>query len=136
MDSKKPEAQPVPKRTRMATFYITDHDHQKLRRFAVNGGFKSSSHMLTAIIEPLLRGDLSILSFTRSAKRLQKFMESHGAEFSVDTSSLKELFLFPPAPPPIPDETISWSVSNGPTANPKNNTHDHAYRHPSAVFCH
>lgn len=96
-----------PTRSRMSTFYITEHDHQKLRRLAVVGGFKSSSHLVTAILEPILQGDLSILAFTRSAKRLQKFMEAHGTEFSVNTSSLKELFLFPPPPPAIPDEPIS-----------------------------
>jgi len=99
----------TPTRSRMSTFYITEHDHQKLRRLAVVGGFKSSSHLVTAILEPILQGDLSILAFTRSAKRLQTYMESHGTEFSINTSSLKELFLFPPAPPAIPDEPISVS---------------------------
>lgn len=91
----------------MATFYVTEHDHHKLKRYAAIGGFKSTSHMLTAIVEPLLQGELSIMAFIRSAKRLQKFMESNGAEFCIDTSSLKELFLFPAPPPPIPEEPIS-----------------------------
>jgi hypothetical protein len=91
----------------MTTFYLTEDYYRKLKRFAAIGGFKSGSHMITAIIEPLLQGDLSILAFTRSARRLQKFMERNGAIFRVDTSSLKELFVFPPPPPPIPDEPIS-----------------------------
>lgn len=107
METKKPDEKASITRDRMCAFYLTEHDWQKLRRFAVIGGFKSSSHLITAIVEPVIQGDLSILSFTRSAKRLQNFMESHGTEFRVDTSSLKELFLFPAPPPPIPDEPIS-----------------------------
>jgi hypothetical protein len=107
MSTRKPESEERPIRTRMATFYITEHDHQKLKRYAFDGGFRSPSHLITAIIEPLIQGDLSILSFTRSAKRLQSFMKRNGARFAVDASSLKELFLFAPPPPAIPDEPIS-----------------------------
>jgi len=147
MDTKKPDDNAPTKRTRMAAFYLTEHDWQKLRRFAVIGGFKSSSHFITAIIEPLIQGDLSILSFTRSAKRLQKFMESHGTEFRVDTSSLKELFLFPPPPPAIPDEPISVDQlrkdfeqvlevlerEQRPNTKPRKPHHDHPPRNPAPV---
>jgi hypothetical protein len=107
MSAKNPEpTQPI-QRTRMATFYITEHDYRKLKRYAADGGFKGVSHMITAIVEPLLQGDFSIMSFVRSAKRLQKFMESNGAQFVVDSSSLRELPFFAPPPPPIPEEPIS-----------------------------
>lgn len=106
MAAKKPQ-EPPPIRSRMATFYVTEHDYRKIKRFAATGGFKSTSHMITAIVEPILQGDLSMLSFVRCAKRLQKFMIANGAQFRVDSSSLKELALFAPPPPPIPDEPIS-----------------------------
>jgi len=94
-------------RTRMATFYLTEEHYRSLKTLAAAGGFKSTSHLVTAIIEPLLQGDLSIMSFIRSATRLQKFMKSNGAQFSLDRSSIRELPLFGSPPPPIPDETIS-----------------------------
>jgi hypothetical protein len=132
-------------RSRMTTFYLTEDDYRLLKRYAASGGFKSASHMITAIMEPLLQGQLSILSFTRSAKRLQMFMESHGQQFRADTSSLKELFLFPPPPPPIPDEPISVAQlrqdfervleilehEQRPNPKPKTTHHDHTPRNPT-----
>lgn len=147
MSAKKTEPQPPPTRTRMATFYVTEHDHHKLRRYAADGGFKSTSHLITAIIEPLLQGDFSIMSFIRSAKRLQKFMESNGAHFAVDSSSFRELPFFAPPPPPIPDEPISVDQlrkdfervlavlerEQRPTTKPHTKHHDHPSRNPAPV---
>lgn len=134
-------------RTRMATFYITEHDYRKLKRYAADGGFKGVSHMITAIVEPLLQGELSIMSFIRSAKRLQKFMESNGAQFGVDSSSLRELPFFSPPPPPIPEEPISVDQlrkdfervlavlerEQRPTTKPHTKHHDHPSRNPAPV---
>lgn len=107
MATKTGEPQVPVTRTRMATFYLTPEGHRALKTYAGAGGFKSTSHLVTAIIEPLLMGELSIMSFVRSATRLQKFMKSNGAQFGLDRTSFKELPLFGSPPPPIPDETIS-----------------------------
>jgi hypothetical protein len=147
MSAKNPQSSEPIQRTRMATFYITEHDYRKLKRYAADGGFKGVSHMITAIVEPLLQGDFSIMSFVRSAKRIQKFMEANGAQFVVDSSSLRELPFFSPPPPPIPEEPISVEQlrkdfervlavlerEQRATTKPTRPPHDHPPRNPAPV---
>lgn len=105
---KKPSGRPVTpgdKRDKLVSFYLTQVDAEKLRSFADRGGFKGTSTMLTALIEPLIQGGLSIQSGCRSINRVQKFMENNGVKTSISGQILIDAVrdLFAP-PPPIPDE--------------------------------
>lgn len=105
---KKPSGRPVipgDKRDKLVSFYLTQVDAEKLRSYAESGGFKGTSTMLTALIEPLIHGGLSIRSGCRSINRIQKFMENNGVKTSVTGKILMEAVrdLFAP-PPPIPDD--------------------------------
>jgi hypothetical protein len=103
---RRPGKRQIVTRTKLVAFYLADHDASYLRDVAHRGGFKSTSHLLTAIVEPLLQGGLSMLAFVRSGARMQKFMEGHGVELTADWSSLVELFKSQ-VPPAIPEEPIS-----------------------------
>jgi len=104
----KPESEEKVTRDKLVGFYLSAHDAAFLRKAAHDGGFKSTSHLLSAIIEPIIHRQLSIHGFVSSALRICKFMESTGnVKFAVDSSSLKGLFGFTPPPPAIPEEPIS-----------------------------
>jgi hypothetical protein len=104
--TKKGKSKAVVTRDKFVGFYLSDQDAFYLRDVAHRSGFKSTSHMLTALVEPLLLGGLSLMSFVRSARRIQQFAESRGVEFTADSSSLADLFK-PEVPPAIPEEEIS-----------------------------
>lgn len=108
---------PLVKRTKLTAFYLAEDDYELLRRMARAGGFKSMSHMMTALVEPILRGGFSLVSFIRSANRLQKFMERHGVKFTVSWSSLVEFTLFPSPPPAIPEEPLDLDQVTDDLAN-------------------
>jgi len=110
---KKPHGRPpVPgdKRERLVQFYLTKVDAERLVTMATQGGFKGTSTLLTALVEPIIHGGFSVEAAARSVNRLQKHMERNGAKFTV---TLKSLFqsgrdLFAP-PPPIPDDVEDLS---------------------------
>jgi len=98
---------PVPgdKREKLVPVYLTRATAEKLRRYAELGKFKGTSTLLTAILEPIIDGGLSVQSAARSLNRVQNFMMKNGAPF---TASLKNIMdagrdLFAP-PPAIPDD--------------------------------
>lgn len=105
---KKPSGRPPTegdKRDKLVSFYLTQVDAQKLRKFANNGGFKGTSTLLTALVEPIIHGGFSIQSGCRSINRIQKFMKDNGAPMGVNGRILMEAIrdMFAP-PPPIPDD--------------------------------
>jgi hypothetical protein len=103
---------PVPgdKREKLVPCYLTKATAEKLRKYAEAGGFKGTSTLLTAIVEPIVEGGLSVQSAARSLNRVQKYMEKNGAPFGVSWKILKEAGrdLFAP-PPPIPDDVEDLS---------------------------
>jgi hypothetical protein len=103
---------PVPgdKREKLVPCYLTRSTAEKLRKFAEFGGFKGTSTLLTAIVEPIIDGGLSVQAAARSLNRVQKFMEKNGSPFGVSWKILKEAGrdLFAP-PPPIPDDVEDLS---------------------------
>lgn len=103
--SSKPAKAPVT-RDKLVAFYLTSYDASQLREIAHRGRFRSTSHLLTAIVEPLCLGGLSLAAFVRSAKRVQRVLEANGVKFTAEWSDLVELF-HPAVPPAIPEEPIS-----------------------------
>lgn len=103
-------AVPGDKRDKLVAFYLTKVDFATLAKAASAGGFKGTSTLLTALVEPILHGGLSVEAAARSVNRIQKHMESNGAKFSVSIASLiksgKDLFA---PPPPIPDDVEDLS---------------------------
>jgi len=93
-------------RDKMVIFYLTEQDASQLREIAHRGRFRSTSHLLTAIVEPVLLGGFSLAAFIRSAKRVQGVLQARGVKFTADWSDLVELFQ-PQVPPAIPEEPIS-----------------------------
>jgi len=105
---KKPSGRPVTpgdKRDKLVSFYLTQVDAETLKSLADKGGFKGTSTLLTALIEPIIHGGFSIHSGCRSINRVQKFMENNGVKTSISGQVLMEVVrdLFAP-PPPIPDD--------------------------------
>jgi hypothetical protein len=106
---KKPTGRPRvegDKRTRLVAFYLTEDDAQFFRNVQKEGGFKSTSHVFTALLEPIAQGRLSLQSFVRSCRRFQRFAESNGLKFTAFFGDLAQVaFRFgTPPPPPIPDD--------------------------------
>ena len=106
---KKPHGRPPSegdKRTKLVAFYLTPNDHHTLKNIAEKGGFKSTSSLLTALIEPVIQGRLALRSALSAITRVQRFMESNGAKFGVKAADVKEGILnliWSPPPPVIPD---------------------------------
>lgn len=109
---KNPGRPPVPgeKRTRLVQFYLTEKDASTLQRCVDEGKFKGMSTFLTALVEPILQGGLSVQAAARSVNRIQKHMEANGAPFGLNAKILKEAMrdMFAP-PPPIPDDVEDLS---------------------------
>lgn len=93
-------------RDKLTAFYLTEQDASYLREIAHRGGFRSTSHLVTAIVEPLCLGAFSLTSWVRNGARIQKHMESRGVRFTADWSSLVGLLKLE-VPPAIPEEPIS-----------------------------
>jgi 3-methyladenine DNA glycosylase AlkC len=76
------------------------------------GKLKGMSTLLTALVEPILQGGLSVESAVRSVRRLQRRLEDKGTKLNVDWSSLLETArdLFAP-PPMIPDDLDNQDLS-------------------------
>ncbi len=109
----KPMGRPVTpgdKRDKLVSFYLTKVDAERLKRFADKGGFKGTSTLLTALIEPIIHGGLSVQSGCRSINRVQKFMKDNGSPMTVNGRILMEAIrdMFAP-PPPIPDDVEDLS---------------------------
>jgi hypothetical protein len=98
---------PVPgdKRDRLTQFYLTQVDYDRLQKFASEGGFRGISTLLTALIEPVVQGGLSIAAAARAINRLQKYMQANGAEFHTSPAHILHTArdLFAP-PPPISED--------------------------------
>jgi hypothetical protein len=95
------------KRSKLVAFYLTLNDHHTLKDLAAKGGFKSTSSLLTALVEPVIQGNLALRSAVSAITRVQRFMESNGAKFGASLSDVKDgvLQLIWSAPPPvIPDD--------------------------------
>jgi len=103
-------AVPGDKRDKLTAFYLTPSDFEKLRKCADIGGFKGTSTLLTAIIEPIIQGGFSIASAARALNRVQKYSEANGLKFDVSWRAVVEgaRDLFAP-PPPIPDDVEDLS---------------------------
>jgi 4-hydroxyphenylpyruvate dioxygenase-like putative hemolysin len=104
--------QPEPeKRTKLVAFYLTHTDHDALRELAHKGRFKSTSSLLTALIEPVIQGRLSLLAAVKALSRVQRFMEANGAVFKASMGDVRDgmLQLFSPPPPTIADEMLDLS---------------------------
>ncbi len=86
-------------------FYLTKVDADQLLEYVRQGKFKGTSTLLTALVEPIIQGGLSVQSAARSVSRIQKFMEKNGAPMGVNGRVILEAVrdLFAP-PPPIPDK--------------------------------
>ena len=97
----------VPTRDHLTGFYLTKDHAKMLRRFATEGGFRSVSHLLTSLMEPVIVGGFSLASMHRSLLRVQKHMIANGVQFSADWSSLIDLLSGASPPPPIADDEIS-----------------------------
>lgn len=103
---------PVPgdKRDKLVQFYLTQKDASRLALCVEAGKFKGVSTFLTALVEPILQGGLSIQSAARSVNRLQKHMERNGAGIGVNWKIIRDATrdLFAP-PPPLPDDVEDLS---------------------------
>lgn len=98
---------PVPgeKRDKLVAFYLTQVDYATVAKAASLGGFKGASTLLTALVEPIVHGGLSVEAAARSVNRIQRQMELKGVKFTVSLASLLKSGrdMFAP-PPPIPDD--------------------------------
>lgn len=99
------------KRTKLVAFYLTETEFQQLKRWADRGGFKSTSSMLTALVEPVIQGGLSLVSAAKAISRVQRFMEANGEKFSASMSQVKQgmLNIFTAPPPIIGDDMLDNS---------------------------
>lgn len=96
---------PGEKRTRLVQFYLTVADSVILEKAATAGRFRGVSTLLTALVEPILQGGLSVASAARSVVRVQRRMVEAGARFGAAprafVDAVKDFFA---PPPPIPEE--------------------------------
>lgn len=96
---------PGEKRNRLAQFYLTVADYGTVEKAAAAGGFRGVGSFLTALVEPIVQGGISVLSASRSVVRIQRRMEKGGARFEASPRSfvgaVRDMFA---PPPPIPDE--------------------------------
>jgi hypothetical protein len=97
---------PGDKRDRLVQFYLTQNDAALLEKMVEKGKFRGISTFLTALVEPILQGGLSVESAARSVVRIQQFMVKNGAEFEVNWKHIFQTTrdLFAPPPRIIPDE--------------------------------
>lgn len=110
---KKPTGRPPvqgDKRDKLVSFYLTKVDSEKLKKFADLGGFKGTSTLITALMEPIIHEGLSVQGAARAVNRVQKYMERNGVKFTVTFRELlktgRDLF-GPPSPIPEDIEDIS-----------------------------
>lgn len=107
---KKPTGRPPvegDKRTNLVAFYLTVNDHRLLKMAADKGGFKSTSSLVTALVEPIIRGGFSLRASVRAIGQIQRFMEANGVKFKASMADVKEGLLnlvFSTPPPIISDE--------------------------------
>jgi len=102
---------PGEKRTRLVQFYLTEPDYATLCKAATAGAFKGVSTLLTALVEPILQGGLSVSSAGRSVVRVQRRMEkSSGARFEASPrvwlAAARDLFAPPPPISEQPEDLI------------------------------
>lgn len=104
------------KRIKLVAFYLTQTDHDLLKKAADKGKFKSTSSLITSMVEPVIQGGFSLRAAVRAIGRVQQYMEANGVKFTASFSDVKEgmLQLFTPPPPIIPDdvEDLSQLVSD------------------------
>lgn len=99
------------KRAKLVAFYLTETDYATLKHLAEKGGFRSTSSLITSLVEPVIQAKLSLRSSVQALSRVQRFMESNGAKFGATLADYREgmLQLFAPPPPTIPDEVLDIS---------------------------
>lgn len=102
---------PGEKRDKMFCIYLTQTDYAKLKDYALKGGFKSSSALAVAIVEPIIQGGLSLRSAITGVHRIQEFMAKNGVKFGGTVTELGQavMNLFTPPPPTIPDDVEDLS---------------------------
>lgn len=90
-------------RTKQNSFFLTPEDSIKLQDYARHIGFKrGSSQLVQAIMERLLMGGFSPITFTKIGFQLQNYAEENG--FKNWQYDLFEAFRPLPA---LPDDTLS-----------------------------
>lgn len=102
---------PGEKRTKLVAFYLTETDFASVKDYAERGGFKSTSRLIAALVEPVVQGGFSIRSAATAVNRIQAFMAANGATFKISLSEVGQavLQLFTPPPPTIPDDVEDLS---------------------------
>jgi hypothetical protein len=88
-------------RSKMNGFYLTEEDSVALAQFAKRAGFRSTSQLVTALIERLLIGGFSISVFVKLAFQLRAYVDKNG------TGEETGLYFGIRPLPALPDERIS-----------------------------
>jgi hypothetical protein len=72
-------------------FYVTKQDAQAIKDFARKAGFRSTSQLMTAIMERLVIGGFSPMVFVKTGFQIQKFAEKNGAKSSGNYWGIRPL---------------------------------------------
>jgi hypothetical protein len=91
----------VSHRTKQNSFFLTEEDSSVFQQFAKNIGFKrGSSQLVTGIVERLIIGGFSPITFLKIGWQLQNFAEKNGHEYQCDLAlGIRPL-------PPLPDDEV------------------------------
>jgi len=97
--TKEPEKPKI--RNTQLSAYVTEQDAEIIKQFAQNVGFKSTSQMLTAIVERLIIGGFSPMVFAKIGLQIVDYAEANGYKYKG-----KMFFGIRPLPA-LPDNGIS-----------------------------
>lgn len=97
--SKLPEKPKI--RDTQLSAYVTEQDAAIIRQFAQNVGFKSTSQMLTAIVERLIIGGFAPMVFAKIGLQIVDYAEANGYKYKG-----KRYFGIRPLPA-LPDNGMS-----------------------------
>jgi hypothetical protein len=90
-----------PLRDSQLSCYVTEDDAQIVKDFAKKIGFRSTSHLMTAIVERLVIGGFSPMVFLKVGMQIQDFAKANGAPYRGKTYwGVRPL-------PALPDQHIS-----------------------------
>jgi hypothetical protein len=99
------------KRSKLVAFYLTETDHRKLKKLAEEGGFRSTSNLLTAVNEPIIQGGFALATGVKTLSTVQRFMEANGVKFEASWADVRDgmLKLFTPPPPTLDPQLLDIS---------------------------